>query len=82
MIVRSYCDRCKKMRRFVIKSWDTKGCGPALVPVDYGSPTMLYTPETAEGWKVDGRCLMRGHVKRMVLPKAVVLAVRRDGALL
>jgi len=74
MIIRSYCDNCKKIRRFMVKSWATEGCGPALVPVEHGSKTMLYTPETAEGWKVDGRCLMRGHVKRMVVPKALGLA--------
>jgi len=76
LIVLSYCHSCEKMRRFKVFAWDQAACGPALVPVEHGSKEMLYTPETAEGWKVDGRCLRQGCVKRMVLPRALVERLR------
>ena len=72
MIVWSYCHHCEKMRRFRIICWseNTERLGPALVPIEHLSKTMIYTPETAEGWVVDARCLRHRHAKRMVVPKA------------
>ena len=79
MIVWSYCHHCEKMRRFRIICWsaNTERLGPALVPIVPFSKTMIYTPETAEGWVVDARCLLDTdalrkpeHAKRMVVPRA------------